>query len=60
MAAHEGANNIAYALFRFHSPAAYEEYRKEILDDPEYRTAFDWRRRHAALSASSAVSFGQF
>jgi hypothetical protein len=32
---HEGANNIAYALFSFSSLAAYENYRKLILLDEE-------------------------
>lgn len=37
---HEGASNIALALFSFPSLAAYEEYRKKILTDPECREAF--------------------
>ncbi|HBV99431.1 MAG: NIPSNAP family containing protein [Peptococcaceae bacterium BICA1-7] len=37
---HEGASNIALALFSFPSLAAYEEYRKKILIDPECREAF--------------------
>jgi NIPSNAP len=32
---HEGANNIAIALFSFPSLAAYEEYRTKIRTDPE-------------------------
>ncbi|WP_031522512.1 NIPSNAP family protein [Streptomyces sp. NRRL F-5123] len=43
---HEGANDIAYALFSFPTLAAYEEYRAAILDDPEAREL--WR-----LSAAS-------
>jgi hypothetical protein len=37
---HEGANNIAIALFSFPSLAAYEEYRLKIREDDECRTAF--------------------
>ncbi|GAA2790823.1 NIPSNAP family protein [Nonomuraea dietziae] len=32
---HEGANDIAYALFSFPSLAAYEDYRAAIRQDPE-------------------------
>lgn len=37
---HEGANNIAYALFSFASLTAYEEYREKIKSDPECLAAF--------------------
>ncbi len=37
---HEGANNIAIALFSFPSLAEYEEYRKKIQDDPACQSAF--------------------
>jgi hypothetical protein len=37
---HEGANNIAYALFSFASLAAYEEYREKMKTDPECLAAF--------------------
>lgn len=43
---HEGANDIAYALFSFPTLAAYEEYRTAVLDDPEAQEL--WR-----LSAAS-------
>ncbi|MCI0606831.1 NIPSNAP family protein [bacterium] len=36
---HEGANNVAYALFSFPSLAAYEEYRIRSAKDPECRAA---------------------
>ncbi|GED71142.1 NIPSNAP family containing protein [Brevibacillus reuszeri] len=36
---HEGANNIAYALFSFPSLAEYEEYRKKIPADEECQEA---------------------
>jgi hypothetical protein len=32
---HEGANNIALALFSFPSPAAHEEYRLKMARDPQ-------------------------
>jgi len=37
---HEGANNIAYALFSFPSLAEYEEYRQKIQTDEECQQAF--------------------
>jgi hypothetical protein len=37
---HEGANNIALALFSFPSLAAYEVYRGEMAKDPECQAAF--------------------
>lgn len=39
---HEGANNIALALFSFPSLTAYEEYRSKIPGDPECRAALDY------------------
>ena len=36
---HEGANNIAYALFSFPSLAKYEEYREKAFDDEECQAA---------------------
>ncbi|UIO43853.1 NIPSNAP family protein [Brevibacillus brevis] len=37
---HEGANNIAYALFSFPSLAEYEDYRMKILVDEDCQLAF--------------------
>ena len=37
---HEGANNIAIALFSFPNLATYEEYREKIKQDPECQEAF--------------------
>lgn len=37
---HEGANNIAYALFSFPSLATYEEYREKIKTDESCTKAF--------------------
>lgn len=39
---HEGANNIAIALFSFPSLAAYEEYRLKIGEDEDCRAAFSF------------------
>lgn len=36
----EGANNIALALFSFDSLAAYEQYRRDSLQDAECQAAF--------------------
>jgi hypothetical protein len=38
---HEGANNVAYALFSFPSLAEYESYREIIKTDEECKVAFD-------------------
>jgi hypothetical protein len=37
---HEGANNLAYALFSFPSLAAYEVYRVQISLDTDCQKAF--------------------
>lgn len=37
---HEGANNVAFAMFSFPSLADYENYRKLILTDAECLDAF--------------------
>jgi hypothetical protein len=42
---HEGASNIAYALFSFPSLADYEAYRQKIKTDPACREAFDLAAR---------------
>lgn len=39
---HEGANNIAYALFSFPNLAAYEEYREKIKTDQSCIKAFKY------------------
>lgn len=41
---HEGANNIALALFSFESLAAYEQYRGAIGSDPEVAAAHAFAR----------------
>jgi antibiotic biosynthesis monooxygenase (ABM) superfamily enzyme len=37
---HEGANNVAFALFSFASLAAYETYREESEEDKECQKAY--------------------
>ena len=39
---HEGANNIALALFSFTTLAAYEDYRLKMWQDPECQAAFKY------------------
>jgi hypothetical protein len=38
----EGANNIALALFTFDSLAAYEQYRKDSMQDAACQAAFQY------------------
>lgn len=42
---HEGASNIALALFSFPSLAAYETYRTASADDPDCREAYLFAER---------------
>ena len=39
---HEGANNVAVALFSFESLAAYEQYRNLAANDAECQAAMDY------------------
>ncbi len=39
---HEGANNIAIALFSFSSLSSYEAYRSKISTDPNCQAAFKY------------------
>lgn len=41
---HEGANNIALALFSFPSLAAYETYRTQAAADPDCQAAMQYYR----------------
>ncbi len=41
---HEGASNIAYALFSFSSLAKYEEYREKIKTDENCMKAFKYAK----------------
>ena len=42
---HEGANNIAVALFSFPSLAAYEQYRLKIHEDEDCLAAFSFAEK---------------
>ncbi len=42
---HEGANNIAYALFSFQSLARYEEYREKMARDEKCNIAFEYAEK---------------
>jgi len=42
---HEGANNIAYALFNFKSLADYETYRKDSLEDANCIKAYEFAQK---------------
>jgi hypothetical protein len=42
---HEGANDIALALFSFPSLAAYEDYRLRMVKDPECQKAYDFAEK---------------
>ena len=42
----EGTNDIAFALISFESLAAYEEYRKRLLLDPEGRANFEFAKNN--------------
>lgn len=48
---HEGASNIAVALFSFPSLAAYERYRQQAADDPDCQAAMrHYEQTHCYLS----------
>jgi NIPSNAP len=42
---HEGANDVAVALFSFPSLAAYERYRERMADDTECQAAYEYAER---------------
>ena len=46
---HEGANNIAVALFSFPSLAAYEAYREKMDTDPECQAAYAYAEKTRAI-----------
>jgi hypothetical protein len=46
---HEGANNIAIALFGFSSLAAYEEYRLKMAEDPDCQKAFKYAEENRCI-----------
>jgi hypothetical protein len=42
---HEGANNVALALFSFPSLAAYEDYRRRMAEDDDCKAAFAYAEK---------------
>jgi|TARA_R110002012_G_scaffold123579_3_gene274074 uncharacterized protein (DUF1330 family) len=46
---HEGASNIAYALFSFPSLAAYEDYRTQMADDAECMATLVLEQRNRSI-----------
>lgn len=42
---HEGANNVAVALFSFESLATYEVYRQDSMHDAECVAAYDYAKK---------------
>lgn len=42
---HESANDLAVALFSFPSLAEYENYRQQIMQDPDCIAAFDFAKQ---------------
>jgi hypothetical protein len=46
---HEGANNVAVALFSFPSLAAYEDYRTKSQTDPDCRAAYDLEKKNRSI-----------
>jgi hypothetical protein len=46
---HEGANNIAVALFSFPCQAAYEDYRTKGQTDPECCAAYAFEQRNRSI-----------
>lgn len=49
---HEGANNVAVALFSFESLAAYEHYRLDSASDLDCQKAYDY-----AITTRCIVSY---
>ncbi|MEO9869781.1 NIPSNAP family protein [Ekhidna sp.] len=41
---HEGANNVAVALFSFNSLASYEQYRTDSMNDPDCIKAYEYAK----------------
>ncbi len=46
---HEGASNIAYALFSFPSLGAYEDYRNRMADDDECVVTLELEKRNRSI-----------
>jgi hypothetical protein len=54
---HEGANNIAVALFSFPSLAAYEDYRTRSQSDPECRAAYALEQQNRSILSYERTFF---
>ncbi len=54
---HEGATNIALALFTFPSLAAYEDYRRRMRQDDECKAAFAYAERHRFIISDERSFF---
>lgn len=46
---HEGASNVAYALFSFPSLAEYEDYRNRMADDAECQEVLNMEVRNRSI-----------
>lgn len=46
---HEGANNVAIALFSFPSLAVYEEYRTKSLCDVDCQAAYEYEKQNRSI-----------
>ncbi|MEM1177804.1 MAG: NIPSNAP family protein [Acidobacteriota bacterium] len=48
---HEGANDVAVALFSFPSLADYERYRREMAEDEECQAAYAYAERTRCIKS---------
>lgn len=46
---HEGANDVAWAMFSFPSLTAYEAYRSEMAQDAECQAVFAWAKNNRCI-----------
>ena len=46
---HEGASDVAWAMFSFPSLTAYEAYRKEMATDPECQAAYAFAQKNRCI-----------
>jgi len=46
---HEGANDVAWAMFSFASLAAYETYRQETAQDAECQAAYAFAQKNRCI-----------
>ena len=54
---HEGASNVALALFSFPSLAAYEQYRLQAAQDPDCQAALAFYRRTQCFLSNERTFF---